>query len=110
MSSPNVKAFTDLNFDTEVLQSDKPVVVDFTATWCGPCKQLAPIIDKLADEFEGKVKVGKVDIDENPAISRKYGIKNVPTVLVFRNGQKDGEVLGAARREKLVAALGLETL
>ena len=110
MSSPNVKAFTDLNFDTEVLQSDKPVVVDFTATWCGPCKQLAPIIDKLADEFEGKVKVGKVDIDENPAVSRKYGIKNVPTVLVFRNGQKDGEVLGAARREKLVAALGLETL
>ena len=108
MASSNVKAFTDINFESEVLKSDQPVVVDFTATWCGPCKQLAPIIDKLADEFAGKVKVGKVDIDENPAVSRKYGIKNVPTVLVFRNGEKDGEVLGAARREKLVAALGLE--
>ena len=109
MASQNVHAFTDLNFEAEVLKSDQPVVVDFTATWCGPCKQLAPIIEKLADEFEGKVKVGKVDIDENPGISRKYGIKNVPTVLVFRKGEKDGEVVGAARREKLVSALGLES-
>jgi thioredoxin 1 len=94
MASANVHSFDDQNFEGEVLKSDLPVLVDFTATWCGPCRQLAPIVDKLADAYQGKVKVGKVDIDAAPETARKYGIRSVPTVLVFRGGLKTGQVLG----------------
>ena len=98
----------DATFKSEVLDSQTPVLVDFWAAWCAPCRAIAPALEELATQYKGQLKIAKVDIDENPAISRKYGIKNVPTVLVFRKGEKDGEVVGAARREKLVAALGLE--
>jgi thioredoxin 1 len=107
MAGKNVKVFDQNNFEAEVLKSDQPVLVDFTATWCGPCKALAPIVEKLADEFEGKVRVGKLDIDASPGITQKYGVRSVPTVLVFKGGQKIGQHVGLTTRDKLVSLLGL---
>lgn len=107
MASKNVQTFNEMNFESEVLKSDVPVLVDFTATWCGPCKALAPIVDKVADEFQGKVKVGKVDIDDAPGIATKYGIRSVPTVLVFKNGEKTAQNVGLTTRDKLVGLLGV---
>ena len=107
MASKNVQTFNEGNFESEVLKCDVPVLVDFTATWCGPCKALAPIIDKVADEFQGKVKVGKVDIDDAPGIATKYGIRSVPTVLVFKNGEKTSQNVGLTTRDKLVGLLGV---
>ncbi len=107
MASKNIVHFTEQNFDAEVLKSDVPVLVDFTATWCGPCKALAPIVEKIADEFPGKVKVGKLDIDENPQVTAKYGIRSVPTVLVFQNGEKKAQHVGLTTRDKLVQLLGV---
>src|SRR5512140_1896347 len=106
MAGKNIHEFTHDNFDTEVLGSDTPVLVDFTATWCGPCKALAPIVDKIADEFQGKVKVGKLDIDANPQITAKYGVRSVPTVLVFKGGQQVGKHVGLTNRDNLVKLLG----
>src|SRR3954468_23797708 len=88
MAADNLKHFNDMNWDEEVLQSNDPVLVDFTATWCGPCRVLGPIVQKLADELAGKVKVGKLDIDESPAVASKYGIRGVPTVMVFHGGER----------------------
>ena len=102
-----VHTFDDANFEAEVLNSDTPVLVDFHATWCGPCKVLAPIVEKLADEFDGKLKVGKVDIDVAPKLATKYGITSVPTVLVFSGGEKKASHTGVAKRDKLVAMTGL---
>lgn len=106
-ANPNVHVFNDLNFDSEVLKSEQPVLVDFTATWCGPCKMLAPIVDKLADEFAGKVKVGKLDIDEAQQTAAKYGVRAVPTVMVFEKGERKAQLVGLANREKLVKLLGI---
>ena len=77
---------TEQNFEEEVLKSDKPVLVDFWATWCGPCRMLAPTIEKIAEEQEGVIKVGKVDVDEEPELAVKYGIASIPTLMVFENG------------------------
>jgi thioredoxin 1 len=107
MASANVQHFTEQNFENDVLKSDVPVLVDFTATWCGPCQKLAPIVDKVADTFQGKVKVGKLDIDESPNLARKYGIRSVPTVIVFKGGTKTGSSLGVTRYDDLVKLLGL---
>ena len=90
----NAVEFTDANFQAEVLQSDKPVVVDFSAAWCGPCRQLAPIIEDLAKEYAGRVKVGKLDIDQSQDIASKFGIMSVPTVLFFKAGQKVDTLVG----------------
>ena len=90
----NAVEFTDANFDAEVLQSDTPVLVDFSATWCGPCRQLSPIIDELAKEYAGKVKVGKVDIDVSQDLAAKYDIMSVPTVLFFKGGEKVDSLVG----------------
>ena len=79
MASEKVQAFNDLNFESEVLKADVPVLVDFTATWCGPCKALAPIVAQIADELDGKVKVGKLDVDESQLTAGKYGVRGVPT-------------------------------
>jgi thioredoxin 1 len=107
MAGKNIHQFDDNNFEQEVLQAETPVLVDFHATWCGPCKVLAPIVEKIADEFEGKLKVGKVDIDASPRTAAKYGIASVPTVIVFEKGEKKGQHVGVARREKLVELAGL---
>jgi thioredoxin 1 len=106
-ASKNLLTFTAQNFDAEVLKSSVPVLVDFTATWCGPCKQLAPIVEKIADDYEGKVRVGKLDIDAERSIAEKYGIRSVPTVLVFKDGQKAASHVGLTTREKLVNLLGV---
>jgi thioredoxin 1 len=106
-ASKNVVTFTEQNFETEVLKSEVPVLVDFTATWCGPCRQLAPIVEKLADEFEGKVKVGKLDIDAAPGVTAKYGVRSVPTVLIFQGGEKKAQHVGLTSRDKLVQLLGV---
>lgn len=107
MAGKNVQIFNQSNFESEVLKSDVPVLVDFTATWCGPCKALAPIVEKIADEFQGKVKVGKLDIDESPDVTARYGVRSVPTVIVFKGGAKSGQHVGLTNRDKLVALLGV---
>ncbi|WP_437810487.1 thioredoxin [Sorangium sp. So ce1078] len=107
MASQNVHTLTDQNFESEVLKSDVPVLVDFTATWCGPCRALAPIVDKIADDFQGKVKVAKLDIDGAPETTRKYGVRSVPTVMVFQGGEKKGVQVGLTNREKLLQLLGI---
>lgn len=106
MASSKVQVFNDLNFDEEVLKSDTPVLVDFTATWCGPCKALAPIVDQLADELEGQVKVGKLDVDESPVTAGKYGVRGVPTVMVFRGGERSAQHVGLTTKAKLKELVG----
>ncbi len=87
--------FTDGNFDAEALKSDVPVIVDFWAAWCGPCKMIAPIIEDLAGEYEGKVKVGKLDVDENQQTAIKYGVRSIPTVLFLKSGKVVETIIGA---------------
>jgi thioredoxin 1 len=96
---------TDTNFEAEVLKSTEPVLVDFTATWCGPCKALAPVVEKLAEEAGGKFKVGKLDIDEAPDVTKRYGVRGVPTVLVFKGGEKVDQHVGVTNRETLLKML-----
>ncbi len=102
MASQKVKSFTESNFDQEVLKSPKPVLVDFTATWCGPCRALAPIIDQVAEELDGQVVVGKLDIDDAPGIAGKLGVRGVPTVMVFKNGERVAQHVGLTTKQKLV--------
>ncbi len=105
MASENVGEFTDDNFQNEVLGSDVPVLVDFWAEWCQPCRILAPTIDELAGEFAGKVKVGKVDTDSNREISMKYGISAIPTVILFKGGEVAGKFIGLTKKQDLAAAM-----
>ncbi|MCB9845714.1 MAG: thioredoxin [Phycisphaeraceae bacterium] len=105
MANPNVMEFTDANFDKEVLQSDVPVLVDFWAEWCMPCKMLIPTIDALAQDYAGKVKVGKVDTDSSREVSFKYQIQAIPTVLLFKGGQVVNKFVGLTDKGKLAAAL-----
>ncbi len=104
-SGKNVIEITDENFDAEVLQSKEPVLVDFGATWCGPCKQLAPIVQKVADESGGKYKVAAVDIDDAPGITQKFGVRGVPTVMVFKDGKVVGQHVGLTNKETLLKLL-----
>jgi len=106
MANENVRVFNDINFDEEVLKSNDPVLVDFTATWCGPCKQLAPIVDQLATELAGKVKVGKLDIDDSPIVASKLGIRGVPTLMVFKNGERAAQHVGVTTKAKILALIG----
>ncbi len=105
MASANVHTFTDANFDAEVLNSQVPVLVDFWAEWCMPCKLLAPAIDAVADQFAGKIKVGKVDTDSNRAISVKFGITAIPTVFLFKGGQVAKKFVGLTKKDDLAAAI-----
>ncbi|MBI4704330.1 MAG: thioredoxin [Deltaproteobacteria bacterium] len=105
--SKNVHVWNEQNFPLEVLQASGPVLVDFTATWCGPCRLLAPVIEELADKYAGKIKVGKVDIDASPGLAAKYGVRSVPTVMLFEAGAKKASHVGVAKLDKLVALAGL---
>ncbi|MFP4472073.1 MAG: thioredoxin [Bacteroidales bacterium] len=97
--------FTDANFDEQVLQSDKPVIVDFWAEWCGPCRMVGPIVEDIGTEYEGKVLVGKVDVDNNPGTAAKFGIRNIPTILFFKDGQIVDKQVGAVPKQVLVKKL-----
>ncbi len=97
--------FTDANFSTEVLQSAVPVLVDFWAPWCGPCRQLAPVIEALAEENSGSVKVGKLNVDDNPQVSQQYGISSIPTILLFKQGQVVQRFVGLQPKNRLQEAI-----
>ena len=101
MAGNKVQELNDLNFEELVVKSDIPVLVDFSATWCGPCKAIAPLVDQLAEEFDGKVKVGKLDIDDSPGIAQRYGIRGVPTLYVFKGGEVVGKMVGAAPKQNI---------
>ena len=105
MSGANTLEFTDANFDTEVLQADVPVLVDFWAAWCMPCKALAPAIDELADEYAGKAKVGKVDTDGNKEMAAKLGISAIPTVILFQGGEIKEKFVGLRTKNDFANAL-----
>jgi thioredoxin 1 len=105
MAGSNVIEINDSNFEAEVTKSTQPVLVDFGATWCGPCKALAPIVEKLADESVGKYKVCKVDIDEAPAITAKFKVRGVPTLIVFKDGAQTGQHVGLTNKENLLRML-----
>ena len=94
MASENLKEFTDDNFEAEVIKSEQPVLVDFWAEWCQPCRRLAPTIDKLATDYAGRVKVGKLDTDSNHNVAMKYGISSIPTVMVFKGGEVVKRIVG----------------
>jgi len=109
MASENVQEFTDQNFGDEVLKSAQPVLVDFWAEWCGPCRALAPTIEKLAKDYSGKVKVGKVDTDVNRETAMQYRIESIPTVILFRNGQVAQKFVGLRREADYKQVLDAET-
>jgi len=105
MSSPNIVTLTVENFDQEVIKSPTPVLVDFWAEWCGPCKMVAPILDELATEYDGKVKIGKVNIDDHQSLASEYGIRAIPTLLLFKDGQVADQIVGLRSKRDFKAKL-----
>lgn len=105
MASELITHVSDATFQADVLDAKAPVLVDFWAEWCGPCKMIAPVLEELADEFEGRVKIGKVDVDENQALSVQYGISAIPTLLFFKGGQVVDQVRGARSKRDLKESL-----
>ena len=105
MSSSNILTLTDSNFDQEVLKSPVPVLVDFWAEWCGPCKMVAPILDELATEYDQKIKIGKVDIDQFQGLAAQYGIRAIPTLLIFSGGQVSDQIVGLRSKRDFKAKL-----
>ena len=103
--SDKALTFTTENFETEVLQSEKPVLVDFWAEWCGPCKALGPVIEELAADYDGRAKIGKVDIDSNQALAQQYGIMSIPTLAIFHNGEVQATIIGAHPKKRLAERL-----
>ncbi len=96
---------TDSNFEELVIKSDKPVLVDFWAEWCGPCRMVAPIVNEISAEYEGKAVVGKLDVDSNPEVAQKYGIRNIPTILFFKNGEVADKQVGAVPKSMLTSKI-----
>lgn len=101
--SANIINVTDSSFEADVLNSDVPVLVDFWAAWCGPCKMIAPVLEELANDYAGKIKIAKLNIDDNPATAPKYGIRSIPTLILFRNGQPEATKIGASGKSELAA-------
>jgi thioredoxin 1 len=101
--SDNIVHTTDSNFETDVLQAEGPVLVDFWAEWCGPCKMIAPVLEELAGEYEGKLKICKIDVDGNTATAPKYGIRGIPTLIIFNKGEVAGTKVGALSKSQLSA-------
>ncbi|MBZ0201138.1 MAG: thioredoxin [Ignavibacteriaceae bacterium] len=97
--------FTDETFETEVLKSELPVLIDFWAVWCGPCKMIAPIVEELAAEYEGKAKIGKLDVDDNQQTAIKYGVRSIPTLLIFKGGEVKDTIIGAVPKAQIVQKL-----
>ncbi len=100
--SDNLVTITAENFESEVLKSDIPVLIDFWAVWCGPCKAIAPIVEEIAKEYAGKLKVGKCDVDSNQSIALQYGIRSIPTILIFKNGELKEQIIGAVPKQSVV--------
>ncbi|MCI0353896.1 MAG: thioredoxin [Acidobacteria bacterium] len=105
MAAKEILELTDANFDRDVLKSDQPVLVDFWAAWCAPCRAIAPIVDEVATAYLGKVKVGKMDVDSNPSTPPRYGVRGIPTLLVFKGGQVQEQIVGFVARETIEKAL-----
>lgn len=105
--SDNIVSIGDAQFDTEVLKSDKPVIVDFWAPWCGPCKLIAPRLEEIANEYDGKVKIAKLNVDDHREWAGKFGVMSIPTLLLFRGGQVAGQIIGAVPKEEIVRQFGL---
>jgi thioredoxin 1 len=106
MATTAIFEVTDANFDQEVLKAETPVLVDFWATWCGPCRALAPIVDDIATGYSGKVKVVKMDVDKNPATPNRYNVRGIPTLLIFKSGQLQEQIVGFVPKETIEKALG----
>jgi thioredoxin 1 len=96
---------TSDNFDSEVLQSEQPVLMDFWAEWCGPCKTIAPILDQIADEYKGRLQIAKLDVEENQAIAMKYGVRSIPTLMLFKGGVVEAQHIGMLSKEQLITLL-----
>ncbi len=101
----NMIDFTDQNFESEVLESDTPTMVDFWAEWCAPCKMIAPTVEELAAEYEGKIRIGKLNIDENPSTPTKFGIRGIPTLIIFKGGQPVEQIVGVKSKADLKTAI-----
>jgi thioredoxin 1 len=105
MAGKNVVEITDKNFEQEVTKSDIPVLVDFWAAWCGPCRAIAPVIEELANEYAGKIKIGKCNVDENPITPSRYGIRAIPTLIFFKNGSVVEQITGAVAKSQIAAVI-----
>jgi thioredoxin 1 len=105
MSSPSIQHITDDSFESEVLKSDLPVLVDYWAEWCGPCKNIAPILEDVAKEYGGRLKVAKINVDENQSVPAKFGIRGIPTLMLFKNGNVEATRVGALTKSQMTAFL-----
>jgi thioredoxin 1 len=105
MANENVKEVTDATFEAEVLKSEVPTLVDFWAVWCGPCKQIAPTVDALANEYKGRLKVAKMDVDHHQIVPQQYMVRTIPTLLIFKGGKVVGQLVGAHSRSKIEAEI-----